>query len=212
MLLGKFHVALDHHLGTFHGNDLASVLVDKVLRPGVNHTGGKTLTDDLLQVGFGHLHLFSQGKDVQDILVCLITDSPEQRSDRELFLTVDVGIHHIVDIRGELHPRALERDDTGGIELGAVGVELRAEEHTGRTVQLRHHHTLGSIDDERSLGCHIRYHTQVHRLFYRLKIFVLGVVARKLDFRFQRDTIRQPAFNALFNGVARRVDEIVKKL
>ena len=130
IILGEFLVALDDDFGTFHRNDLTGVLVNKVLRPGVNDSGGKLFSDDFFQIGLGDLHLFSKREDVQNIFVRLKTDSSQQRSNRELFLSVDVSIHDIVDVGGKLHPRPFERDNTGGIELGAVRVELRSEENT----------------------------------------------------------------------------------
>ena len=55
-------------------------------------------------------------------------------------------------------------------------------------------------------------HTQIDRLFDSLVVLVLGVVARQFQFGFQRNTVGQTTLDALLDGVAGRIDEIVKKL
>ena len=42
-----------------------------------------------------------------------------------------------------------------------------------------------------------------------LELLVFRVVARELEFSFQRDAVGEPALDAFLDGVARRVDEIV---
>ena len=49
----------------------------------------------------------------------------------QFLLTVDVGIHHIVDVSCKLDPRTAERDDTGRVEFGTVGVGALSEETPG---------------------------------------------------------------------------------
>ena len=62
--------------------------------------------------------------------ISLITDSAKHRRDGQLLLTVDVSKHHVVDIRRELDPRTLERDDTCAIKHRTIGMLALAEEHT----------------------------------------------------------------------------------
>lgn len=79
-------------------------------------------------------------------------------------------------------------------------------------MELRNHYTLGTIDDESSLGCHVGYHTQINRLFNSLEIFILRIITRQFQLGFQRHAVSQATLDTLLNGVARRVDVIVQEL
>ena len=158
MFLCKLYVTLNNDFRTLHGNDLAGILIHEIFSPSLDNTGCKLLADNLFQVIASHLYFLCQLKDIEDILVRLISDGTQQSSYREFLLTVDISIHHIVYIGRELHPRTLERYDTCRIELCTVGMELGAEEHARRTMQLRHNNTLCTVDDEGTLRGHIRYH------------------------------------------------------
>ena len=48
--------------------------------------------------------LLSEVEDLENILVALKADSPEECGDRQLFLPVNVGVHHVIDVSGELYP------------------------------------------------------------------------------------------------------------
>ena len=211
MLLGEFNVALDDHLGTLHGDDLAGVLVDKVLGPGLHHTGSELLAEHSFQIVAIDLDLFSKLEDVKDVLIGLIADGTQEGSDGQFLLTVDISVHDVVDIGRKFHPRALEGNNTGGVELGAVRVELGAEEDTGGTVQLRDHDALSAIDDEGALRSHVGNHAQVHMLLEGLEIFVLRVFATQFHLGFQRHAVSQAALDALLDGIAGRIDVIIQE-
>ena len=85
---------------------------------------------------------------MQDVAVVFVADGTQKRGYGQLLLTIDVGIHHVVDVGSELNPRSFEGDDTCRIEHCSVGMHALTEEYTGRTVQLRHHNTLGTIDNK----------------------------------------------------------------
>jgi hypothetical protein len=91
-------------------------------------------------------------------------------------------------------------------------VHTLTEEHTWRTVKLRYYNTLSTIEDERTTLSHIRDKTEVHILYYFVKILVLGVCTVKLKLRLERYTIRQTTLQTLLNSVTRLVDVIVNKL
>jgi hypothetical protein len=99
--------AVDEHLVTLDAHHLTGVLVHEVLHPALQHAGGELAAHGLLQVGLGHLDLVGQAEDLQDLLVALETDGTQQRGHRQLLLPIDVGVHHPVDVRGELDPRTL---------------------------------------------------------------------------------------------------------
>ena len=55
-----------------------------------------------------------------------------------------------------------------------------SEEHTGRTVQLTHNNTFGTVDDKGAFFGHIWNLTQVYRLDIRVEALVVGVGAAEL--------------------------------
>ena len=165
-----------------------------------------------VEISLVDLDLLSQIKNLKDITVILIADSTEQSSHRQLLLTVDVSIHHIVNVRSKLNPATLERDDTRRIQLSTIRVYTRTKEDTRRTMQLAHHHTLRTIDDKRTIVRHIRDRTEEHILNDRIKILMLGIRTIQFEFSLQRHTIRKTTLQTLLHRVARRVDIIIQKL
>ena len=112
----------------------ACIFVHEVLMPSVEHTGSKTTTEVFLKTCLRDFYLFCKVEYLEDILVTLEAYGTEESRYRQLFLTVDVGIHDIVDIRGKFYPRSFERNDTSRIELGTIGMVRLSEEHPWRTV------------------------------------------------------------------------------
>ena len=212
MLLLENRLAVHDHVVSFDGNHLARVLVHEVLDPRREHPRGQLAAHGLLEVGLVDLHLVRQVEDFQDLLVGLVADGAQQRRDGQFLLTVDVRIHHVVDVRSELDPRTLERNDSRRVELGAVRVHALSEEHAGRTVQLGYDDTLRTVDDERTAFGHIGDRTEVHVLNDNTEIFVFVVRAVELQLGFQRNAVRQTALQALLDRVTGRVDIVVDKL
>ena len=136
MFFLKGNITLDDDLVTFDGHALASVLVDEVFIVSMQYASGELATQHALQASFGNLHFFGEVKDIKDVLVTFVTNGTKQSRDGQFLLTVDVSIHDIVDVGRKLHPRTLERNDTGRIQHSAVGMLALAEENTGGTVQL----------------------------------------------------------------------------
>ena len=205
-------LAVHYHLVALHGNDFTGILVTEVLVPSPQHTCGELASDNLLQARLAHLHLFGQVEDAEYVLVGLITDGTQKSSHRQLLLSVDVCVHHIVDVGGELYPRTLERNDARGIEQRAIGMHTLAEEHTRRTVQLRHDNALGAIYHKCAVGCHVGDGAKENVLYHRAEILMVGVGAIQLQLSLQRNAIRQATLQALVDGVARRVDVIIEEL
>ena len=163
--------------GTLDGDHLTGVLVLEILEPGLEHVGGQLAALVLLEGGLVGGDFIGQTETVQDVLIRAIADSTQKGGDRQLLLTVDVGVHHVVDVRGELDPGALERDNAGAVELGAVGVHALVEEYARGAVKLRNDNSLGAVDDERTGGSHVGNVAEVYVLHAGVKVLVLRVRA-----------------------------------
>ncbi len=72
-------------------------------------------TERIAEIFGSDCHFFGQIEDLKDILVRLHADGTEKSRYREFLLTVDISIHHIVDVCSKLNPAAAERNDTCGI-------------------------------------------------------------------------------------------------
>ena len=103
---------VDNNFITFDRNYFTGIFIYKVLNPCFQNTGSQFTTNNLLQIGFIHLNVFCQIEDFKNILIILKTDSSQQRCNGQFLLTVDVGIHDIVDVRSKFNPGSLEGDDT----------------------------------------------------------------------------------------------------
>ena len=165
----------------------------------------------LLKVSARYLHLFGEIEEIEDLLIRLKANSTQQGRHRELLLTVNVGIHDIVDVRSELDPRALERNDACRVELRAVGVRARAKEHPGRTVELRDDDALSPIDDKCTRLRHVRDVAQEDILHHGAEVLVVGVGTRQLQLRLEGDAIGQTSAQAFLDSVLRRIDIVIEK-
>ena len=126
--------AVKDDLATVDAYNFARVFVDEVFHPCLEHTGSQLATYHLLQVGLRHLDFFGKIEDLKNVLVGFETNGTEQGRNGEFLLTVDVGIHHVVDVRSKLYPRTLEGYDACAVELRSVGVDATAEEDAWRAV------------------------------------------------------------------------------
>ena len=97
-------LAVDHNLVAVDGNNLASILVDEVLHPCAEHTCGELAAESLLEVGLVDLHLLGEVEYLDNVLIAFKADGAQKSGHGELLLAVDVGVHHIVDVRSELDP------------------------------------------------------------------------------------------------------------
>ena len=207
----ELFLTLDNDLVTFDGRYLTGVLIDEVLDGRFHDVTREFTPHASLECLTVNLHFLSEVEAVEDVLIGLKTDGAEQGGNRQFLLTVDVSIHDLVDVGCELDPRTAERDDTRRIELGAVRVDGRSEEHTRRTVKLRHDDTLRTVDDKGAFRSHVRDCTEVHIGNDGVKILMIGIVAAQTQFGFQRHGIGQTAFDALLDGVARTIDAVVQE-
>ena len=86
------------------GHNFTRILINEILIPGLQDVTGKFSSNGFLHVFLVHLHLLGQVEDLQDVLILLEADGTQQRRHRQLLLTVDVSIHDVVDVSGELYP------------------------------------------------------------------------------------------------------------
>ena len=201
--------ALDDDVDALDGRHLAGVLIDEVLELGLQDVVGQLAAASGFQVLRGDLDLVGQVEDVDDVLVGVVADGTQERGHGQLLLPVDVGVHHVVDVRRELDPGTLERDDAGGIELRSVGVHALVEENARRAVQLGNDDALGAVDHERAGRRHVGDVPQIDVLDAGVEILVVRVRAGQTEFRFQRNVVGKTALQALLDGILRGIDEII---
>ena len=211
MILLKHGLTVNHNVVTLNRHNLAGILIHEILNPCAQHPGSQLAANGLFQIGFVDPHLFGKVENLDDVLIALKPDGTQQRCHRQLLLTVDIGIHHIVDVCGKLNPRPAERDDTRRIKLRAVGMGALSEEHTRRAVKLRHNDTLSAIDHKRTLIRHIRNRAQINILHNRCEILMIRISAIKFQLSLQRHTVSLATLQTLLYRVTGRVDVIIQE-
>ena len=204
-------VAVDDHLIALDGGHLTGVLVVELLGPRLEQARGQLAAHSLLEVRLVDLDFLGKSEDFDNVVVGFKSDGPEQCGHRQFLLAVDVGIHHIVDVGCKLDPRPTEGDDARRVQLGAVGVHALSEENSRRPVQLRDHHTLGTVDDKGAIVGHIRDVAQIHVLNLGGEVHVVGVGTEELELCLERHAVSKAAVQALLYGVAGRVDVVVEE-
>ena len=86
------------------------------------------------------------------------------------------------------------------------------EEHTRRTVQLRHNNALGAVDDERAILGHVGNGAKEHILNHRAEVLMVGVGAIQFQLSLQGYAIGQATLQTLVDSVAGRVDIVIQEL
>ena len=211
MLCLQHGLTVENDLVTLNGNNFTGIFVHKILYPTLQDTGCQLTAHHLLQSSLVDLDFLGKIEYLKNILIILKTNGTKKSRHRQLLLTVNISIHHIVDVRCKLDPRALEGNNTGRIELRAVGMNIGTKEHTRRTMQLRHHYTLRTINNKGAVLGHVRNRTKEHILNDRIEIFMIRVGAVKFQFSLQGNTVRQSALKTLIYAVAGRIDIIIEK-
>ena len=143
-----------------------------------------------------------------------VADRFQQNGDRQFAPAVNTEIHKILGIELEVQPGTAIGDHARGEQQLAGGVCLAAvmlEEHPGRTVQLRHDHTLGAVDHKRTGVGHQR--NLAHIDFLLLDLFDLGLGRLLVEDgqthpRAQRRSVGQAALLA-FAHIKRRHAQLV---
>ena len=212
MVLLENGLTLKHHFVALDRYYFTGIFINKVFYPALQNTCGKAAAKHLFQAGLIHLDFFGEIEYLENVFIGFVTNRTQQGRYGQLLLTVDVSIHHIVDVCSKFNPRTLERYDTCGIELRTICVNARTEEYAGRAVQLRNDYALCAVDDKRTVLGHVRYLTEEHVLHHGIKIFVVRVGAIQFELRLQGHAVRKSYFEALLNAVTGRVDVIIEEL
>ena len=169
--------ALHDDFVTLNRYNFTRILIYEVLIPALQHARCQLTTDSSLHVLLVDLQLFSKVKNLQDIFILLIAHCTKKGCYRQLLLTVDIGIHDIIDVCSKFNPWPLERDDTCTIKNSSIGMDALPEEHTWWTVQLWNNNTLGTIDDKCTIGGHIRNCSQENILNECTEILMIRIGA-----------------------------------
>lgn len=151
------------------------------------------------------VHIRKQGLDLviralgQNVLghaVIHRRERPQQNGDRDGALAVELEDDVIALARLKFHPRAAVWDQFGLAEGAARGgILFCAEIHARRANQLRDHHALRSVDDERAVFGHERELAKINGV--HLVLIGLFVVQRHAG--IQRCAVSQIALHAFVN-------------
>jgi len=158
--LDRLHAHVAHGVEALLGELVAHAAERIGLRVlGVRHVGGEHRPDDLtpflpaLELAGDVQHLRGE-EELEDVRVGAVAEGAQERRGRKFLLLVDVDVDHVVDVDGELDPRAPEGDDPRRIEPLAVGMGVLLEDHARRAMQLAHHDALRAVDHERPERSH----------------------------------------------------------
>ena len=152
----------------------------------------------------GQVEVANGEEESEDVRVRPVAERAQQRGGRELLLLVDVDVDDVVDVDGELDPRAAERDDARRDQALAVRVRRLLEHDARRPVQLADDDALGAVDDEGAERREQRQLTEID-LFLddvaRALLLVDHLVDDQLQRRLERRRVGHVALDALLDGV-----------
>ena len=192
-------------LCVFVDEDFACLLVEHITAHGA--------TDKLFQVGFICFDFLHQLEQIENLIIRRIAQCAQERRHREFLLAIDVGIHHVVDVRGEFNPRPAEGDDAGRIHQRPVWMNGFAEEHAGRAMELTNDNAFRAVDDERSPHRHRGEVAQVHFLFNGIGEFLASFPLRgEAQLRFQRNGKGESPFLTFNHRVLRFLHIVLREL
>jgi len=104
MLLFNYSFTVDDNLITFNRNYFTSVFIYEIFCPCFQNTSSEFSSYDFLQISLVNFNVFSQVKDFEDIFIIFKAYSSQQSSNRQFLFTVDIRIHHIIDVCCEFDP------------------------------------------------------------------------------------------------------------
>ena len=142
----------------------------------------------------GDLEILNVVKKIQQIDVRAITNSSKERCDQELAAAaaaIEINVKQIVIIELHFEPRAAVGNDAERMERLTVRMRGNFERDTRRTVELRNHHALGTVNDEGTTLGH-------HGDFAHVNILVLNeVFFAEAELHIERHGISNPLPEAL---------------
>ena len=189
---------LQQRLGGLPGRGLARAQLAVDVQQCVVLAGGVVLLQ-------GGPHRLVLAEPLQDLRV-VPAERLEQNGNALLALAVDADADAVPLVDLELEPRTAGRDDLAAEDV-LVGrlVHLAVEVDAGRADELRHHDTLGAVDDERAPGGHEREVTHEDRLALDLARAVVDELGR----HEHRGRVVHVLVLALLDGVLGRLEPVV---
>ncbi|CAI8266327.1 MAG: Uncharacterised protein [Flavobacteriia bacterium] len=97
-------IPIQDHLISLNGYNLSGILIHKILQPALQDTSCQFPAHHLFESGLGNFDLLGQIEYLKDVLVPFVSDGAQQGGQREFLLSIDVGVHHIVDVRRKFDP------------------------------------------------------------------------------------------------------------
>ena len=120
---------VNYNLITLNRNNFTGIFIYKVFNPCLQNTCSKLTAHYLLKIGLIDFNVLSQVENFQDILIIFKTNSSEQSCNRQLLLTVNVRIHHVIYVSGKLNPRTLKGNNTRRIKFSTIGMNTLTKEN-----------------------------------------------------------------------------------
>ena len=127
----KTEFTVDNNFVTFDRNHFTGIFINEIFNPCFQDTCSQGLrpnTSSDLSCLPSHLH--RKIENLKNIFIILETNCTQQSRYRQFLLTVDVCVHHIIDVSSKLNPRTLKRNNTGRIKFRTIGTNTLTEEHT----------------------------------------------------------------------------------
>ena len=136
MLLFQYGFTIDNNFVTFDRNHLTGIFINEIFNPCFQDTCSQFTAQHFLQICLVNLHIFCKVENLKNIFVVLEADRTQQSSYRQFLLTVNVCVHHVIDVSSKLNPRTFKRNNTSRIKFRTIGMHTLTEEYTRRTVKL----------------------------------------------------------------------------
>ena len=96
MILLKYGLTVYDNIVALNRYYLTSILINEVLKTSRENTCSELTTYSLLEVGLGNFNLICKVKDIENLLIGLVTDSTKKCCYRELLLTVNEPLNGII--------------------------------------------------------------------------------------------------------------------
>ena len=204
--------AVEQGLGGFHGRGIArtelAVYLDKALVAaggGVLVKGGDhalVLAVDLFEALVGddaHGGVAHAAEPGGGTVLVVLPHGLEEPCDGELAVLVDTDVENVVRVGLVLEPRAMIRNDGGGVDVDHGLVRGLVEIHAWGTDDLGDDDALGAVDDERAARSH--QGEVAHE--YLLLLDLLGLLVAQAHLDLERGRVCCVAGLALLLGVLR---------
>ena len=104
MLLFNYSFTVDDNLITFNRNYFTSVFIYEIFCPCFKNTSSEFSSYVFLKISLVTFNGLRKFKDFEDIFIIFKAYSSQQSSNRQFLFTVDIRIHHSMDICCEFDP------------------------------------------------------------------------------------------------------------